>query len=273
MKSKRLIAFGLVFSFLSVVNAQKKIAIPFSGSYDENQILHLGFFFTYQTSYYKASKRSGWQMSDGGMENNKLAGLATPSALGGIGFGIPVDVKLGGNANFILRPTYLIFANQGIDYTFLNELTGEYTTVTKHQREDMERTSNDLDKNFFAFEMPVLFKFKSDMKQLYGEDKYRGYLIGGAKLSRNIGRNKYYNNLTQNPPAYMPLIVKPYYFSYEAGVGVDLFFDYFKMSAELKWSQTMNSVLDKKWNNLPNPYMEPIDKLLLRSIQFSLIFE
>lgn len=273
--SKRGIAFGLVFSLFFVAHAQRKMAFPFGGEYNEEQVLHLGFFFTYQIAHYKATKNPGWQLANGGEEELRLQGISTPSAIGGVGFGIPVDVRLGGNLNFILRPTYLIFSNQSVNYTFLNTATGEQRIIKKYHKEDMEAgaSGNNSDKNFFAFEMPVLFKFKSDMKQLYGEDKYRGYIVGGAKFSRNIGRNKYYNNLTENPPAYMPLIVKPYYFSYEAGVGVDLFFDYFKMSAELKWSQSMNSVLDKKWNNRPNPFMDPIDKLLLRSLQFSLIFE
>jgi len=267
------IGVGLFFFVLSA-QAQRHWGMPFSGLYDENEILHLGFFFTYQTSYYKATKKNGWENSDGGVPGQQLTRITTPGAMGGLGFGIPVDVRLGGNTHFILKPTYLIFANQAVEYTFFEEATGTYTTIKKYHKEDLQRdNTSGLDKNFFAFEMPILLKFKSDMKKIYGQDKYRGYLVGGAKFSRNIGRNKYYDHLTENPPAYMPLIVKPYYFSYEAGVGVDLFFDYFKMSAELKWSQSMNSILDKKWNAKPNPYMEPLDKLLLRSIQFSLIFE
>jgi len=258
--------------------AQRHWGMPFSGLYDENEILHLGFFFTYQTSYYKATKKPGWENTDGGAAGQRLVGIATPAAMGGLGFGIPVDLRLGENTNFILKPTYLIFSNQAVEYTFAKTFyTDEkvpYTTVKKYHKEDLQNNSPDgLDRNFFAFEMPILLKFKSDMKKIYGQDKYRGYVVGGAKFTRNIGRNKYYDNLTENPAEYMPLIVKPYFFSYEAGVGVDLFFDYFKMSAELKWSQSMNSILDKKWNARPNPYMEPLDKLLLRSIQFSLIFE
>lgn len=275
MMIKKGLSVGLLLSLFFVANAQKRITFPFGGAYDENQVLHLGFFFTYQTSYYKVSKNKDWQLSDGGVSGQKLVGMSTPAATGGVGFGIPVDIRLGGNANFIIRPTYLIFASQSLDYTFLNESTGERTTISKYHKEDIENTSasSTMDRNFFAFEMPVLLKFKSDMKQIYGEDKYRGYIVGGAKFSRNIGRNKYYDGLTENPPARMPLIVKPYYFSYEAGAGVDIYFEYFKMSAELKWSQSINSILDKKLDRGPNPFMQPIDKLLLRSLQFSLIFE
>lgn len=272
---KKGIAVSLLFSLFLGAQAQKRIAFPFGGEYNEDQVLHLGFFFTYQMAYYKATKNNGWQETNGGNAQQKLVGISTPSSIGGVGFGIPVDVRLGGNTHFIVRPTYVIFANQSVNYTYLNTQTGEQITIKKYHKEDVSPNASqeNLDRNFFAFEMPVLLKFKSNMKQMYGEDKYRGYLVGGVKFTRNIGRNKYYNNLTDNLPLNMPLIVKPYYLSYEAGVGVDLFFDYFKMSAELKWSQSMKNILDKKWNNKPNPFMDPIDKLLLRNIQFSLIFE
>jgi hypothetical protein len=58
--------------------------------------------------------------------------------------------------------------------------------------------------------------------------------------------------------------------SYEVGLGLDIYFEYFKMSPEIKWSQSFGNVLDKRELNKFNT---PIDKLLLRSIQFSLIFE
>ncbi|QNL50008.1 hypothetical protein H8S90_25545 [Olivibacter sp. SDN3] len=269
---------GIVMVFLLgscfVLQAQK-VAIPFGGAYDENQILHVGFFFNYQTSYYKVRKSSGWQNADGGIPGRRLVGISTPTAMGGLGFGIPVDVRLGGNTNFIFRPSYIIFANQPLNYQF-REGSSTYT-VSKYHKEEMEREggNDELDRNFFVFDMPVLLKFKSDMKQLYGEDKYRGYVVGGFKFTRNIGRNKYYNRLidTPNPADRMPLIVQPSYFSYEAGVGADFFFEYFKMSTELKWSQSMHSILDKNFSGRSNPFMDPIDKLLLRSIQFSLIFE
>jgi len=271
MKAK--LSVTVCFISICTLAYAQKITFPFGGQYDESQPLHLGFFFTSQISYYKATKSVNWLDPKKG-EPGQLVAISTPSALGGVGFGIPIDLRLGENANFIVRPTYLIFANQAVYYHYNDGETA--ISVSKYHKEEFGPTvsaGQHTDKNFFAYEMPVLLKFKSDMKQLYGEDRYRAYLVGGFKFSRNIGRNKYYDQLTQNPPERMPLIVKPYYFAYDIGVGVDLFFEYFKMSAELKWSQTMNSVLDKKLDRGQNPFMDPIDKLLLRSLQFSLIFE
>jgi hypothetical protein len=59
---------------------------------------------------------------------------------------------------------------------------------------------------------------------------------------------------------------------YEAGIGFDLYFEFFKMSPEIKFSQTRRSVLLDS-DRLVNPYVAPIDKLFIRNIQFSLFFE
>ena len=63
---------------------------------------------------------------------------------------------------------------------------------------------------------------------------------------------------------------KKSYLSYEAAFGMDLYFEYFKMSPEIKFSYTLNDILDR---TEPNPYNAPIDKLMLRHVTFSLFFE
>jgi hypothetical protein len=59
---------------------------------------------------------------------------------------------------------------------------------------------------------------------------------------------------------------------YEAGVGFDLYFEWLKMSPEIKFAQSTRSVLRDE-DRLENPYTAPIDKLFIRNLQFSLYFE
>ena len=59
---------------------------------------------------------------------------------------------------------------------------------------------------------------------------------------------------------------------YEAGLGLDLYFEFFKLSPEIKFSQSRKSVL-KDSDRLENPYTAPINKLFAKNIQFSLFFE
>jgi len=119
-------------------------------------------------------------------------------------------------------------------------------------------------------------KFKSDEKILKNKsNRYRTYLLGGLKYSRFLSIDKEYKEImsmvSMKPE---PLIVKPSFISWEAGLGVEIYFTYFKMSPELKFSQSLSSILDHH-NVLAqdNQFMAPLDKAFLRNIKFSIIFQ
>jgi len=61
----------------------------------------------------------------------------------------------------------------------------------------------------------------------------------------------------------------PGFGSYEVGLGFDIYFEFFKLSPEIKLSNSIGNVLV----NGDNPYSTPINKLTLHTISFSLIFE
>ena len=102
-----------------------------------------------------------------------------------------------------------------------------------------------------AIEAPLGFKFKSDRRK-----NFRAYVIGGVKYARDIISNKTYND---NPAKF-----KRNTWWYETGVGFDLYFDYFKLSPEIKLANTLHDVrADQTF----------ADKVFLRHLQFSLYFE
>jgi len=51
---------------------------------------------------------------------------------------------------------------------------------------------------------------------------------------------------------------------------LDLYFDYFKMSPEIRWVQSVGNLLDAREHNMFN---HPIERLMLRNFQISLYFE
>ena len=57
--------------------------------------------------------------------------------------------------------------------------------------------------------------------------------------------------------------------SYEVGLGCDIYFEYFKLSPEIKISNSFGNLLIPE----DNPYATPINKLSLHTVTFSLIFE
>lgn len=192
--------------------------------------IHFGFSFHYVASSFKVFS------NDDRIESP----LKT-----GVGLGLLSDLRLGENADLRFSPT-ILFAKKKLDYNY-----DPNDPISKIVRASL-------------LELPLTFKFKSDRRE-----NYRIYLLGGGKYSRNvIPKNKSDDSSLSDEEKYVK--IKPDFFSYEFGLGVDVYFEYFKMSPEIKWSQSFGNVLDKRD---PNNFNTPIDKLLLRSIQFSLIFE
>jgi hypothetical protein len=94
-------------------------------------------------------------------------------------------------------------------------------------------------------------------------------MLGGAKFTTDISSKKKTNNSLITDPAEKFINNKRNYLSYEAGLGFDLYFEYFKMSPEIKLSYSLKNVLKDE----PTRFAAPIDKLMLRHVTFSLFFE
>ena len=228
----------------------------------DDEVLHFGFSFQYINAEYKVLKKADWRTPfydpsrPLNVRPNQLPAeervlddsLYSVSSEGKPGFGIGFvsDLRLGNHLNLRLTPT-LVFSDRSMNYEYP---TDGRTIVNKK----VEAT---------VIEMPLAFKLKSDRRQ-----NFRAYLLAGGKYSMNIVSKKKlddesatdFNKFLKN---------KKSYFSYEAGIGFDLYFEYFKMSPEIKFSQSLGDVLYRR----NEPYSTPIDKLFLRSIQFSLFFE
>lgn len=242
-----LCAMGLLLNALTV-HAQQKFQ-RWGGGVDDEP-LHFGFSFHYLNADYKITLKPDWQMRDPTSsaipDTALLAGVSSPFYQG-VGLGLLADVKLTENANLRFTPS-LIFSNKAVNY--------RYAVSTTEVTEKLIRTS--------YIDLPLLFKFKSDRK-----GNYRGYLIGGGKYSINVVSGKRYDDSSFSPTEKL-LKTKPGYFSYEAGIGFDLYFDFFKMSPEVRWVQSVGNLLDRSEENM---YNRPIDRLVLRNFQISLFFE
>src|SRR5690606_20306835 len=115
-------------------------------------------------------------------------------------------------------------------------------------------------------DLPLSFKLKSDRRK-----NFRAYIIGGTRYSMDIVSKKKKDDSGKSPAA-KDMKNVPNALWYEAGIGFDLYFEFFKLSPEIKFAQTLRSVLDGK-DRPVNPYIAPVDKLFLRNFQFSLYFE
>ncbi|WP_316822412.1 outer membrane beta-barrel protein [Pedobacter gandavensis] len=245
--------FSLFMLVAGIANAQN-----WGGGIDDTD-LHFGFTFQYISSEYKLLKKTDWKESPGGIADlpdyvprglSAIAAKPTP----GFGIGFVVNQKVLENVDLRLTPI-LVFNDRVLNYRFENIPVSpgqEFLEVEKKVQSTL-------------VEFPLGLKIKSNRR-----NNFRAYMIGGLKYSMDISSRKKSDNTKVDNPMEMFLNNKRNYLSYEAGLGMDLYFEYFKMSPELKLSYSFDSVMKRE---MPHVFSNPIDKLMLRHVTFSLFFE
>ncbi|MFP5079987.1 outer membrane beta-barrel protein [Pedobacter sp. JCM 36344] len=237
------------FLVLCLLLATASSAQNWGGGVDDEP-LHFGFTFQYISSEYKILKKANWQDPfvdpEGLVEpTSSLRSISsTPSP--GFGIGFVVNKRLGENADVRFTPV-LVFNDRSVDY--------QYFIADDDNIKKVQTT---------LVEFPVGIKIKSNRR-----NNYRAYILGGLKYSTDISSRKKTNNALVTDPVEKWLNNERKYLSYEAGFGLDLYFEYFKMSPEIKLSYATNNMLIDE----PTRYAAPIDRLMLRHVTFSLFFE
>ena len=171
--------------------------------------------------------------------------LKSIGSKGSPGFAIGFITRYSLDPHLEVRATpTLVFADRGLYYV--------YDTPSQNVTKQVQTTLVDF---------PLSFKLKSDR---HGD--YRPYILGGIKYDFAIGKgavppdNDPLSKLVRNTQGYG---------SYEAGFGCDIYFEFFKLSPELKISNTFGNILVQD----NTPFSTPLSKLSLHTITFSLIFE
>lgn len=208
-----------------------------------------GFTFQYLSSEYKIYKRADWQKpyfdDDIGQYITDSLKSISSAASPGFGLGFIAGFKLGSHTDLRITPT-LVFLDRLLDY--------EYSDPEKFRQQKVATTT---------VEFPVGFKLKSDRRR-----DFRAYILAGGKYSMDIISKK---KTDDSGFALTEKLVKNNkgYFSYEVAIGFDLYFEFFKLSPELKLSNSITNI--HKHEN--HPYSSPLEKLYTRNFQFSLYFE
>lgn len=241
---------SLIFLLLFAVTTTK--AQNWGGGVDDTD-LHFGFTFQYISSEYKVLKKADWRnpyFDETGQVTDEMTAIYSKSSPG-FGIGFVSNYRLNEHMDLRFTPS-LIFNDRIVNYEFKKPATVAIPQSFKEQKVQASMV-----------EFPLGLKLKSDRR-----NNFRAYLLGGAKYSIDIASSKKTDD-TGNTPLEKLLKNRKNFLSYEAGLGFDLYFEYFKMSPEIKLSYSLNSVM-KEEDNL---YTRPIDKLMLRHVTFSLFFE
>ena len=226
--------------------AQQVVPAWASGA-DEND-LSFGFSFSYISSSFKIQKKPNWRSPQFDADANAYVTDSLTSigsrAVPGFAVGFLTRYRLTDHLEVRVNPSF-IFADRVLNYTF----------ATPSQ--NVDKTIQTTTINF-----PLLMKLKSDRI-----GNMRAYLVGGIKYSGALGSIRK-DDVNVAPIEKMVKNVRGYS-SYEVGAGFDIYFEYFKLSPEIKLSNTFGNMLVAD----NNPFSSPISKLSLHTLTFSLIFE
>lgn len=232
----------------------------YGGGVDEEDI-HFGFTFQYISSEYKIIKNSNWRNPYLNPEKafkpstDSLQSIQAPSNPG-FGVGFVANMMLTKNLDLRFTPT-LAFTDRVVDYEFKNKKNYEQEGTLSPDGFTRRTVSA------VMLDFPIGIKLKSERR-----NNFRAYVLGGIKYGMNIASKKKEDDGVLDPEFKFLKNTKNI-LSYEVGLGFDFYFEFFKVSPELKISNSINSVLSQQ-NNV---YSNPIDKMYLRNFQFSLYFE
>jgi hypothetical protein len=236
----------IIFFLLCGKSLFAQNAPAWGGNSDFNDF-SFGFTFQYVNSYFKIDKKPDWRSPyfDPGVNRVITDSLRSIGSKGSPGFAVSFLFRYRLDEHLEIRTTPgLVFADRTVSYTYPD-------------------ASQDVDKPVQAtmLELPLTLKLKSD--RIFN---YRAYILAGVKYSDAIGAKK---NKPDIDPVDAILTNKNGFGSYEVGLGCDIYFEYFKLSPEIKLSNSFGNLLTPE----ANPYSSPINKLSLHTVTFSLIFE
>jgi hypothetical protein len=245
--SKRLYTI-LFFILISSSKLWAQNPPAWGGGADDNDF-SMGFHFDYISSSYKILKQADWRKpyfyDQTGKYLTDSVNSITSAPTQGFGIGFLARYRITDHLELRSTPTF-IFADRTVSY--------KYTTA-----------SQNVDKQVHAsmFELPVQVKLKSDRIA-----NVRAYLLGGLKYSYGLSADTQ-NNDPNLSPLDKQLLNNRSYASYEVGVGLDIYFEYFKFSPEVKISNSFKNILTPG----ADPYSQPLQKLFLHSLVFTIYFE
>ena len=244
MKLKLAFIFTTLLFAACIVKAQN-----WAGGIDDRRY-NWGYTFQYISSEYKIWKNANWQEPNSFTPPQQLTSISSKPTPG-FAIGFVGNRSINDNLDLRFTPT-LVFSDQKMIYEYASNPDEE---VIKPINKKISKTMIDV---------PLSLKLKSDRLI-----NFRAYMLGGLKYSFDISPSRQQDNTTNTNERTKSINSKKSFLSYEAGAGMDFYFPFFKMSTEIKISQSFKDILLHENTAFANP----IEKAKLRHFTFSLFFE
>ena len=213
------------------VLAQNKKYIRQNLSNHDEKTMHYGFYLAVNASRFNLEHSSYY------VERLRDSMLVNPKFYPGFSIGFILNRRITDFIDLRFLPG-VSFYSRGV----------EYKTSTQTVTQEMGAT---------AIEFPLLFKFKSLRR-----GNVRMYFVGGAKAGVDIGNKKKANASTE-------LEVNSQDFAIEYGVGLDMFYPFFKFAPELRFSNGLTN----RYASGVNPYSRSVQAVRSNTVTLYLNFE
>ena len=235
LKSIILSSISVLF-FASTASAQQTKSLNLPG-YDKEK-LHFGFSLSVNQADFALYRSTATTGPDSMMSVNSIPDY-------GFNLGIVSDLRLHEYLTLRFLPA-LSFQSRVLEYNIHSPSTPNIPFYVETKR--IEST---------LLDFPILLKLRSERL-----NNMSAYLLGGGKFSVDLASQAKTNN-----PEIVKLTNKDW--SVEAGFGLDFYLEYFKLSAEVKFSAGLR---DRLFHD-GTPYTAPIGSVFTKIWIFSLNFE
>lgn len=224
----------LVFLAIGIVlHSNTTNAQPNLPQYDSKKI-HFGFTLASNIGRLQVETRPNYLALDT-IKNISVSNFP------GIGLGVITNFRLGKHWDVRLMAPVISFVQRNLTYDFNNT-----QKIVKVESAYCDGS--------------LLIKYKSERRK-----NTRAYIVAGPRFSYDFGSTKDKTRGIQNPV----VSLNPITFGWEVGVGMDIYFEYFKFSPEIKTCQSISNALYR--DNYP--YTLAIEAIYPQLIQLSLHFE
>ncbi len=239
---------SLLFAFLLCAFGASAQFINSGGNVD-NQPYNYGFYISINRNAFDIRKVPDFNQPQQNPFTNDTLFAIKPVGLSGFALGLVGNLKINDNLDLRATPGFS-FVDRQLEYQY-------------NQRSNPNNIVKVVETSFLEF--PFSVKYKSNRS-----GNYRAYFLGGFKITADVTarRKKDDDGLAPEDDARI-VKMKNGYLSYEAGVGVDIYNQFFKSTLEIKFSRSFGNTL----NDDDHKFTRPINKLFAEMFQFTIYFE
>jgi len=239
------ILFATIIIGLALVLSSTDAVAQFPNKYKEKKQLNLT---KYDRKLLHFGFSLGMNYSDiavktvGNIQDLDSVYIVEPKGAVGFNLGIVTDLRMGEHFNLRFIPG-ISFVGRSMEYTFIER--------------DTVPVVYDKVVNSVYLEVPLYFKFRS--RRI---NNWRVYVIGGGKFLYDMATKE------EVKTDEVILKMKKEDYTWDLGVGIDFYLEYFKMSTEVKMSFGLNNLLVEDQTAFTNSIQSLKSKTFLFSIYF-----